>query len=220
MHHIQAKAYELQKIKALSRSAASAQAPGSTVSRQPRNLDPALHPFERAREYTRALNAVKLERMFAAPFIGQLGRGHVEGVYTIAKDPESLERFASGSGDGVLKVWDLPSRDEIWQAKAHENIVRGACWTRDKKLLSCASDKTVKLWDPYNSAPEAPPLGTYLGHSPFTSLSQHRSLPNFAVSSSLISIYDLSRPSNAPLQILKWPTSVDTITNVSINKTR
>ena len=36
-------------------------------------------------------NAVKLERMFAAPFIAQLGRGHVEGVYSLAKDPESLE---------------------------------------------------------------------------------------------------------------------------------
>ena len=38
-----------QKIKALSRPTASQQAPGSSVSRQPRNLDPALHPFERAR---------------------------------------------------------------------------------------------------------------------------------------------------------------------------
>lgn len=81
--------------------------------------------------------------MFAAPFVAQLGRGHVEGVYTIAKDPESLERFASGSGDGVIKVWDLPSREEVWQTKAHENIVRGnlLCWTLDKRLLSCSSDK-------------------------------------------------------------------------------
>jgi WD repeat and SOF domain-containing protein 1 len=70
------------KIKALSRSASAQQAPGSNVARQPRNLDPALHPFERAREYTRALNATKLERMFAAPFIDQLGKGHVDGVYS------------------------------------------------------------------------------------------------------------------------------------------
>ena len=27
------------------------------------NLDPALHPFEKAVEYTRALNAVKLDRL-------------------------------------------------------------------------------------------------------------------------------------------------------------
>ena len=74
------------------------------MQRQTRNLDPALHPFERAREYTRALNATKMDRMFAQPFLAQLGRGHVDGVYTMAKDPNSLERFASGSGDGVVKV--------------------------------------------------------------------------------------------------------------------
>ena len=94
---------DLQKVKALTRSSASHQAPGASVARQPRNLDPALHPFESAREYTRALNATKLERMFAAPFIAQLGKGHVDGVYTMAKDPESLQHFASGSGDGIVK---------------------------------------------------------------------------------------------------------------------
>ena len=105
------------KVKVLSRSTTSHQAPGSTALHQSRNLNPEAHPFERAREYTRALNATKLERMFAAPFIGQLGGGHVTGVYTMAKDPNSLERLASGSADGVVKVWDLASRKEIFQAK-------------------------------------------------------------------------------------------------------
>ena len=163
-----------QKIKALSRPTASHQPPGSSVARQPRNLDPALHPFERAREYTRALNATKLERMFAAPFLAQLGKGHVDGVYTMAKDPMSLQRFASGSGDGVVKVWDLTSREEIWNAQAHEGIVKSLCWTKDKKLLSCASDKTIKLFDPYMTASGASPLATYIGQSAFTGLSHHR----------------------------------------------
>jgi WD repeat and SOF domain-containing protein 1 len=77
------------KIKALSRSAASAQAPGSNVQKATRNLDPEMHPFERAREYTRALNATKVERMFAQPFLASLEPGHVDGVYSFAKDPES-----------------------------------------------------------------------------------------------------------------------------------
>ncbi len=34
-----------------------------------RNYDPNLHQFERAHEYTRALNAVKLDRVFAKPFV-------------------------------------------------------------------------------------------------------------------------------------------------------
>ncbi|KAM5435200.1 Protein sof1 [Microsporum ferrugineum] len=207
------------KIKALSRSAAMQQTPGTNVQRVQRNIDPSQHPFERAREYTRALNAVKMERMFASPFIAQLGNGHVDGVYSMAKDPISLERFASGSGDGVVKIWDLTTRDEIWHVQAHENIVKGMCWTSDRKLLSCASDKTVKLFDPYNTPAESTPLATYLGQGAFTSVSHHETHPSFAASSSVISIYDLSRPSSTPSETLSWPTSTDTITSIAFNRT-
>ncbi len=206
-------------MKALTRLTASHQTPGATVARQPRNLDPALHPFERAREYTRALNATKLERMFAAPFIAQLGKGHVDGVYTMAKDPGSLQHFASGSGDGVVKVWDLPSRNEVWHVQAHEGIVKGMCWTKDRKLLSCASDKSIKLFDPYNTSSGTAPIATYLGQTAFTGVSHHRTFPTFAASSSVISVYDLSRSSATPLQTLHWPTSTDTITTLAFNQT-
>lgn len=40
------------------------------LQRVQRNAAPELHPFERAREYKRALNAVKLDRVFAKPFLG------------------------------------------------------------------------------------------------------------------------------------------------------
>jgi DDB1- and CUL4-associated factor 13 len=153
--------------------------------------------------------------------VGQLGHGHVDGVYTMAKDPDSLHRFASGSGDGVVKVWDLTSREEIWQTRAQENVVKGLCWTPDRKLLSCGNDKTVKVWDPYgdNSVDrKTAPLTTYLGSSGFTSISHHRDQPCFAVSSSCISIYDLNRPSSPPTQTLHWPTSADTINAVAFNQ--
>ncbi|KAI1005828.1 hypothetical protein K3495_g2399 [Podosphaera aphanis] len=191
--------------------------PGSDVQKLPRNLDPALHPFERAREYTRALNATKLERMFAAPFIAQLGKGHVDGVYTMAKDPNSLQRFASGSGDGVVKVWDLTSREEIWNTNAHENIVKSLCWTKDQKLLTCATDRYIKLFDPYNTPSAASPLATWTGTNAFTSLSHHRTLNSFAVASGSVSIYDLERYT-APPDVLKWPNSTNTITAVSFNQ--
>ncbi|PHH88265.1 hypothetical protein CDD83_7766 [Cordyceps sp. RAO-2017] len=239
------------KIKALSRSASAHQAAGSDAAKQPRNLDAALHPFERAREYQRALNAVKLERMHAAPFVGQLGRGHVDGVYSLARDPASVQRFASGSGDGVVKVWDLADRaDEVWQATAHDGIVKGLEWTRDRKLLTCAAaDRSVKLFDPYrgrggggdddmdadddgddddkkrkkkkkkrgDSNSSTAPISSWLGASGFTSLSHHGSRNAFAASSAgTVCVYDLERHTAAP-ETLRWPTAVDTITDVAFS---
>lgn len=176
-----------------------------------------MHPFERAREYTRALNAVKLERLFAKPFVGQLGSGHVDGVYSMAVDGKSLERVASGSGDGSVKVWDLAGKDEIWHSTAHENIVKGMCWTNNSQLISCASDKTIKLWDPYNSASDSEPVATWLGSTGFTSISHHRNKNAFAVASDVISIYDLERHTAAP-EVIAWPNKADTITSVAFNQ--
>jgi WD repeat and SOF domain-containing protein 1 len=62
-------------------------------------LDPVLHPFEKAREYVRALNATKLERVFAKPFVASLS-GHCDGVYCLAKSKSQLTKVASGSADG------------------------------------------------------------------------------------------------------------------------
>lgn len=57
--------------------------------------------------------------MFAKPFLGQLGEGHVQGVYSMCKDKHSLNNVASGSGDGIIKVWDLTNRDgESWRTAA------------------------------------------------------------------------------------------------------
>jgi len=206
------------KIKALSRSTASVQAPGSDVVKVTRNLDPNLHPFERAREYTRALNATKVERMFAQPFLGDFEPGHVDGVYAFAKDPNSLEHFASGSGDGVVKVWDLTSRKEKWQAQAHENLVKGMCWTRDNRLITCGSDRQIQLFEPYSQSSKSPPKATWHGNAAFTSISHHRSLPTFAAASSVVSIYDTARTSGAPIQNLVWPSAIDTINYVTFNQ--
>ncbi|ROW04085.1 hypothetical protein VSDG_00768 [Cytospora chrysosperma] len=205
------------KIKALSRSIAAHQPPGSDVAKQPKNMDAAAHPFERAREYKRALNAVKMERMFAQPFICQLGQGHVDGVYQLAKDPSSLNTLASGSGDGIVKVWDMEAREERWQVNAHANIVKGLTWTKDRKLLTCGTDRKIHLFDPSNAADPAP-LTTFTGTSAFTSLSHHRSKNAFAAASgSNIQVYDLERFAAAPEEY-SWPNATDTINAIKFNQ--
>lgn len=68
-----------------------------------RNFDPALHPFEVAREYTRALNAVKLERVLAKPFLCSLD-GHKDGIQCMAKYPSALSLAFSGAYDGEVSA--------------------------------------------------------------------------------------------------------------------
>jgi len=114
-------------------------------------------------------------------------------------------------------VWDLSSRDQTWNTTAHENLVKGMTWTRDSKLLTCAADRSIKLFDPYNTAAESPPISTWLGTNAFTSLSHHRSKNAFAAASGVISIYDLERHTAAP-EVLKWPNSIDTINDVCFNQ--
>lgn len=64
-----------------------------------RNLDPLMHPFARARERTRALNAAKIERIFAKPFVASL-EGHSDAVEVLVRKPKSLTTVASASWNG------------------------------------------------------------------------------------------------------------------------
>lgn len=95
------------KVKVLSRNPADyIRENKSDIHKLHRNLDPSLHPFEGPREYTRALNAVKLERVFAKPFVSSLD-GHTDGVNCIARHPRSLSVLLSGSCDGEVGVYSV-----------------------------------------------------------------------------------------------------------------
>lgn len=148
------------KIKTLSRSLDShAPSAKGAPAPQSRNLDPSLHPFAQAREYTRALNAVKMDRMFAKPFVGALD-GHSDGVYVVEMDPSRGNMVASGAGDGEIRIWHLPTQSSLLNIpRAHNSIIQSLCISPltfstssrsgvgSKRLLSCGTDRTIKLWD-------------------------------------------------------------------------
>lgn len=114
----------------------------------PRNYDPNLHPFQSSREYVRALNAVKLERVFAKPFVGNLD-GHRDGIFCMAKHPKSLSTTASGSYDGEIRLWNLTKQKCYNTVNGHERFVRGLCFNHDgTRLYSAGDDSTVKVWNP------------------------------------------------------------------------
>ncbi|KAI9891989.1 MAG: rRNA-processing protein sof1 [Vezdaea aestivalis] len=207
------------KVKALSRRSPTSSNPGQpSTARHPRNLAPTSHPFERAREYTRALNAVKLTRLFSAPFIGALEPGHTDGVYSLAANPTDLSRAVSGAGDGTVKIWDLASRSETWSTQAHgrTNVVKGVSWTRGGGVLSCAADRSVRLFE--QSAGGWGLKGSYEGPTAFNALSVHRDGEVFAAAADQVSIYSLRHMSATPTMKLQWPTALDTVTALAFNQ--
>lgn len=199
------------KVKALSRSADQyAPSTKSSQTPMPRSLNPALHPHERAREYTRALNAVKLDRLFAAPFLGSLGDGHRDGVYSLCKDPRRTGVLASSSGDGVVKVWDLVSRTELGSARRHEGMVTGVTFSTTGSLLSCSTDKSISMMTE-NGEEQCRFTGNYA----FTGISHHRHDPIFATSSSNLDVWSTER--DIPITSLSFGS--DSHQTVAFNQT-
>ncbi|KAF9990954.1 rRNA-processing protein sof1, partial [Entomortierella chlamydospora] len=220
------------KVKVLSRSVEeSTRQRSNDIHKIQRNLDPSLHPFEKAREYTRALNAVKVERMFAKPFVGALS-GHVDGVYCMAKHPKKLDWLVSGGGDGDLRLWSLSEQKTLWSTVGHKAMITGvSSFLEGNRFLSCSNDRTVKIWDPTASSSfndednntgtigytgaGITPVATYTGKNAFSGISHHRSDNIFATSGSEIDIWDHDRAE--PIQTLNW--GVDTINTVKFNQT-
>ncbi|TSK20212.1 Regulating synaptic membrane exocytosis protein 2 [Bagarius yarrelli] len=117
------------------------------------------------REYTRALNATKLDRVFAKPFVASLD-GHRDGINCIAKHSKSLATVLSGACDGQVKIWNLSKRECLRTIQAHEGFVRGMCSRFcGTSFFTVGDDKTIKQWNMeapgYRQREE--PLTTILG---------------------------------------------------------
>ncbi|XP_010861793.1 DDB1- and CUL4-associated factor 13 isoform X1 [Bos indicus] len=185
------------------------------LQRVPRNYDPTLHPFEVPREYIRALNATKLERVFAKPFLASLD-GHRDGVNCLAKNPKSLATVLSGACDGEVKIWNLTKRKCIRTIQAHEGFVRGIC-TRfcGTSFFTVGDDKTVKQWkmDGPSCGEEEEPLHTILGKTVYTGIDHHWREAVFATCGQQVDIWDEQRTS--PICSMTW--GFDSISSVKFN---
>lgn len=181
-----------------------------------RSLDPNLHPFAQSREYTRALNAVKIERLFAKPFVAAFD-DHRDGVYCLTRIRHSLPLIASGAGDGEIKCWHLSSRKCEWTAKAHTGAVKQlASDHTGKYLFSCSPDASVKMWavDQERKRREeeleaeegtewsVQPSGTWLNDSPLHAVDCKADEGMFATASSSVHLYDVNRSS--PIHSFTW----------------
>lgn len=185
------------------------------IHKLPRNYDPSLHPFEANREYTRALNATKLDRVFAKPFLGALD-GHADSVQCMSKHPKSLSTLLSGSCDGQVKVWNLATRKCTRTINAHRGFVRGITMDRNcEYILTVGNDQTIKQWgvEPPVSKDLEEPVNTIIGKTVFTSIDHHWKDPVYATCGQQVDLWDISRAD--PLQSFTWGT--DSIQSVKFN---
>eukprot|EP00035_Acanthoeca_spectabilis_P022879 m.446348 g.446348 ORF g.446348 m.446348 type:complete len:449 (-) comp19349_c0_seq1:1286-2632(-) len=182
------------------------------------NVDPKLHPFEAPREYQRALNATKLERAFAKPFVGALD-GHKDGVFCMAKHPHRLSWMLSGACDGEVKLWDLATQECIHSAELHQGFVQGLCTTPSgRHFISVGQDKTIRiarLDDEHIAAPAAEKEEAIelVSKTFFTGVDHHRRQDLFATSGPVVDLWSTAR--SEPVTSFSW--GADTVTTVKFN---
>ena len=182
------------------------------------NMNPEMHPFSRPRELTRALNTVKLERLFAQPFIGALS-GHNDGVYAMAKHFRILNALLSGSADGEIRLWDISSKKSRWcMPHAHSRFIRALSFVHNdhsgNKLVSGSDDGFVHLWN-ISEATSRSPMRTFEIGDCVSGL-DHHPLENIFVtaSGSVISLWNHDRNTATA----RWSRSgLETFTHVRFN---
>ncbi|CAG9333087.1 unnamed protein product [Blepharisma stoltei] len=115
------------------------------IFKRHKNTDSTLHPFQQAREYVRALNAAKLEKIFAKPFIAAL-KDHTDSVLSLARSDKYLSLAVSGSANGEIKLWDLTKMTcKLSMNEAHAGFVNGLSMRGDY-FASAGRDSVIKLW--------------------------------------------------------------------------
>ncbi|XP_042909660.1 DDB1- and CUL4-associated factor 13 [Parasteatoda tepidariorum] len=177
-----------------------------------RNYDPALHPFDVAREYTRALNAIKLERVLAKPFMYSLD-GHNDGIQCMLKHQTSLSLLFSGAYDGEIRMWNLANQKCLKAVQAHDGIVRGLCMPNDgSRLLSVGDDKVVKHWSLEEPA-LTEPIEAIVMKTVVSGIDHHRKQSMYATCGEKVDIWESTR--SEPLRSLTW--GVDTVKFIKFN---
>lgn len=93
----------------------------------------AYHPFAKEREYMRALNATKIERLLAKPFVTAFS-DHKEGIFRVEKHP-SKDRILSSSFDGDTKIYDISCKKLIGSISTGM-VSNGVSFFNDNILVS------------------------------------------------------------------------------------
>ncbi|KAI3381010.1 hypothetical protein SNEBB_005002 [Seison nebaliae] len=179
-----------------------------------RSFDPTLHPFENNREYVRALNAAKLERVFAKPFMGALD-GHKDGIDSLMKHPKDLSWFVSGSGDGEIRLWNIQSRQCLSTIKSHNLSVKGLDFSHGTcQLFSVGMDQKINIYEIDEDEKHLKKMKTIGNGNILNGISCNwKDDGKFVSCGEKVNIWDVER--NHPINSFKW--GIDSFVHVKYN---
>ncbi|KAJ6677593.1 NUCLEOTIDE BINDING [Salix viminalis] len=143
------------KVKVISRSTDEfTRERGQDLQRVFHNFDPNLRTQEKAVEYQRALNAAKLDKIFARPFIGAMD-GHIDAVSCMAKNPNYLKGIFSGSMDGAT-IMESGNLSDCSSEPQAVYMGENAYWAVDHQWsgdLFATAGAQVDIWNHNRSQP-------------------------------------------------------------------
>jgi len=139
------------KIKTICRNSSDYSRQTSTeIQKIYRNTNPKLHSFQKAREYIRAFNAIKLDKLFSKPFLFSLSEP-TDCVKSLAKNNFSLTDFASGGFDGQLLIYNLNNRKPIFNIKTQHEMIKEICYSENgENILSVGDDGFINVYNKKN----------------------------------------------------------------------
>ena len=72
--------------------------------------------------------------------------GHNHFINSLAYAPDG-RTLVSGDGDGVVKIWDVPTGTERAELPKYEEEITALTVSSDGQILAVASGPNVELWD-------------------------------------------------------------------------
>ena len=195
-----------------------------------RNPDPQLHPFQEAREYQRALNAAKIEKIFSKPFVSALDV-HSDSIISMAKNYNSMVEFVTGGVNGEIVMWDLHKKTHEYVINGHTEGVKGLTYVNPKRLnltdklfLSSGDDKYINIWSMSNLQKQRDdkkigkkvayePKMQYLSKTFLYNIDHNFEEPKFATSGAVVQIWDYEKSE----PVIKYDWGSDSVIKVKWN---
>eukprot|EP00747_Dinoflagellata_sp_TGD_P142543 gnl/TRDRNA2_/TRDRNA2_176257_c1_seq3.p1 gnl/TRDRNA2_/TRDRNA2_176257_c1~~gnl/TRDRNA2_/TRDRNA2_176257_c1_seq3.p1 ORF type:complete len:384 (-),score=-39.64 gnl/TRDRNA2_/TRDRNA2_176257_c1_seq3:382-1533(-) len=169
-----------------------------------KNFEKPFDSLEKAHELKRVINSVKLEKLFAKPFLAALE--HSECITAMSVNKEFSNTLLTGSADGVVRLWDIPRRRILSRFLGHTKSVRGVSVSYNgTSCVSCSDDCTIRLWKIGPTSLELGPMPVnqkpfleFIGREPYHDIDCHPTEPLFVTVGSKINLWML--PRQQPLQ--------------------